>query len=476
MATSSSRRAPARLHAHRAHDRRGDHRYPGVGRDPRVQRSHAPLEGRRAARAHVADQEGRERLLRPERLDQAARGETSCAASFQPPLSADRSRSGSRTGTTAGWSDLFRSGEEIDGGARTTRTGSRPTSRAAPPPRPSGRQRHRGSRRRRRPEHEDDALPARRRHVPPGRRGPRGRPGGRRYVLTVFRLRWRPPAAILARMPGSDLAERARALRTAIRAADHAYYVLDQPVLSDAEYDRLMRELQALEAEHPELAPADSPTQRVSGAPSERFARVVPPRADALARERPRPTRSSTSSTRASTGCSASPPRSRSATWSSRSSTASRSSSSTRTARSRPGSTRGDGVNGEDVTANLRTVGAARREPRRAAPARRARPPRAARGPRRGAPLQGALRGDEPADPPRRRGALREPAQRRGRLAPPARLARHRAAAALLHRLRGARARAATAGDALGEARRRSPRSGLRDERREPALRGDRAR
>jgi DNA ligase (NAD+) len=70
-------------------------------------------------------------------------------------------------------------------------------------------------------------------------------------------------------------AARAAELRQQLRAADHAYYVLDQPLLSDAEYDRLMRELQALEAEHPELATSDSPTQRVGGAPSERFERVV---------------------------------------------------------------------------------------------------------------------------------------------------------------------------------------------------------
>jgi DNA ligase (NAD+) len=70
-------------------------------------------------------------------------------------------------------------------------------------------------------------------------------------------------------------AARARELRDQIRAADHAYYVLDRPLLSDPEYDRLVRELQQLEAEHPELASPDSPTQRVGGAPSERFARVV---------------------------------------------------------------------------------------------------------------------------------------------------------------------------------------------------------
>ncbi|HET8539694.1 MAG TPA: NAD-dependent DNA ligase LigA [Anaeromyxobacter sp.] len=78
-------------------------------------------------------------------------------------------------------------------------------------------------------------------------------------------------------MPGSarGAAERAAELRERIRAADHAYYVLDQPLLSDPEYDALMRELQALEAAHPELVVPESPTQRVSGAPSERFERVV---------------------------------------------------------------------------------------------------------------------------------------------------------------------------------------------------------
>jgi DNA ligase (NAD+) len=70
-------------------------------------------------------------------------------------------------------------------------------------------------------------------------------------------------------------ADQARELRDRLRAADHAYYVLDQPVLSDAEYDRLMRELLALEAAHPELRTPDSPTQRVSGAPSSRFAKAV---------------------------------------------------------------------------------------------------------------------------------------------------------------------------------------------------------
>src|SRR4051794_20177333 len=62
--------------------------------------------------------------------------------------------------------------------------------------------------------------------------------------------------------------QQARQLRAQIVRADHDYYVLDQPTLPDAEYDRLMRELQALEAEHPELITPDSPTQRVGGVPS----------------------------------------------------------------------------------------------------------------------------------------------------------------------------------------------------------------
>jgi DNA ligase (NAD+) len=64
-------------------------------------------------------------------------------------------------------------------------------------------------------------------------------------------------------------------LRRRIRAADHAYYVLDRPELADAEYDALLRELAALEEAHPALRTADSPTQRVSGTPSERFGRVI---------------------------------------------------------------------------------------------------------------------------------------------------------------------------------------------------------
>ncbi len=73
----------------------------------------------------------------------------------------------------------------------------------------------------------------------------------------------------------SQTALRAAELRQRILAADHAYYDRDAPILSDAEYDRLMTELQALEAEHPALATPDSPTQRVGGRASEKFEKVA---------------------------------------------------------------------------------------------------------------------------------------------------------------------------------------------------------
>ena len=64
----------------------------------------------------------------------------------------------------------------------------------------------------------------------------------------------------------ADVRARAQALREEIARHDHAYYVLDAPVVPDAEYDRLFRELQELEAKHPGLVTPDSPTQRVGGA------------------------------------------------------------------------------------------------------------------------------------------------------------------------------------------------------------------
>jgi DNA ligase (NAD+) len=69
-------------------------------------------------------------------------------------------------------------------------------------------------------------------------------------------------------------AERAQLLRGEIERHNHAYYVLDAPTIPDAEYDKLFRELQAIEAEHPELLTPDSPTQRVGGRPLAGFAVV----------------------------------------------------------------------------------------------------------------------------------------------------------------------------------------------------------
>jgi DNA ligase (NAD+) len=75
-------------------------------------------------------------------------------------------------------------------------------------------------------------------------------------------------------MPLRDAAARAEALRRQIEQHNHAYYVLDAPTIPDAEYDRLFRELQALETDHPALITADSPTQRVGGKPLPGFAPV----------------------------------------------------------------------------------------------------------------------------------------------------------------------------------------------------------
>jgi DNA ligase (NAD+) len=71
------------------------------------------------------------------------------------------------------------------------------------------------------------------------------------------------------------VAERAAKLRAALEKHNYRYYVLDAPTIDDAEYDALFRELQALEREHPALASADSPTQRVGGAPAVQFDAVT---------------------------------------------------------------------------------------------------------------------------------------------------------------------------------------------------------
>src|SRR5262245_42959879 len=72
-------------------------------------------------------------------------------------------------------------------------------------------------------------------------------------------------------------AQRVEELYALLRHHNYRYYVLDDPVVSDAEYDALMRELRALEEAHPELITPDSPTRRVGSTPSEKFAKVRHP-------------------------------------------------------------------------------------------------------------------------------------------------------------------------------------------------------
>jgi DNA ligase (NAD+) len=81
------------------------------------------------------------------------------------------------------------------------------------------------------------------------------------------------PGASMAR-PSRDVRHEAAELRRAITHHDHRYHVLDDPEISDAEYDELLRRLQALEQAHPELITADSPTQRVGAAPQGSFETV----------------------------------------------------------------------------------------------------------------------------------------------------------------------------------------------------------
>jgi DNA ligase (NAD+) len=81
-----------------------------------------------------------------------------------------------------------------------------------------------------------------------------------------------------ARQPEAvDLVAHVEALRARIREAEHAYYGLDNPIMSDAEFDELVRELQAIEAQHPELVTPESPTQRVGGEVATGFAKVRHP-------------------------------------------------------------------------------------------------------------------------------------------------------------------------------------------------------
>ncbi len=155
-------------------------------------------------------------------------------------------------------------------------------------------------------------------------------------------------------MTAAAAQRRSAELRELISQYDYQYYVLDRPSVPDAEYDRLMRELVALEAQHPELVTADSPTQRVSGQAAAGFAPVrhrVPmlsldnafSEADILAFDRRIRTRLARGE-QALDYC-AEPKLDGLAV-----------SLTYRRGRLALAATRGDGTTGEDVTANVRTI------------------------------------------------------------------------------------------------------------------------
>ena len=219
--------------------------------------------------------------------------------------------------------------------------------------------------------------------------------------------------------------ERARAeakvrveeLRERINVHSYRYHVLDDPEVSDAEYDELVGELRRLEEAFPELITPDSPTQRVGDVPSDLFA-PVPHRAPMLSLDNAFSTEELDA-------------------W------------GERVARGLGGlddvafacehkidgvacaltyergslvraATRGDGRVGEDITANVRTV--------RGVPPRLLidDPPDGDRGPRRDVPAREGVRGAERAAPGGRAEGVREPAQRRRGLAPAEGPAGHR--------------------------------------------------
>ena len=86
----------------------------------------------------------------------------------------------------------------------------------------------------------------------------------------------RSRASIISPMPtaAQEVQRKIEALREKIRHHEYLYYVLDQPEISDADFDLLMRQLKQLEAEHPDMVTPDSPSQRVGGKPREGFVKV----------------------------------------------------------------------------------------------------------------------------------------------------------------------------------------------------------
>jgi len=222
-----------------------------------------------------------------------------------------------------------------------------------------------------------------------------------------------------------EAVERARWLREEIARLDYAYYVLAEPLVPDAEYDRLFRELVALETRYPELVTPDSPTQRVGGKPVPEFAEVrheVPMLSltnaytdeEVLAFDRR--CRELLGIERIRYACE---PKFDGLAVS----------LIYRDGLFSLGATRGDGFTGEDVTANLRTL---RSIPLRL---RLDSPPTllgsARRSPHDARRLQAAQRSAARSG----RENLRQSAKRRGRQPAPARPARHRQAAVALFRL-----------------------------------------
>ncbi len=151
----------------------------------------------------------------------------------------------------------------------------------------------------------------------------------------------------------AGLVRRAEDLRRRIERANHAYYVLDAPEISDAEYDRLFRELRALEEAAPELRTSDSPTQRVGAAPASALTkyphrRIMPSLANAFSTEElvaweERNTRLTPDA--AAAGYTTEVKIDGAAV-----------SLTYQRGRLVVGATRGNGVIGEDVTANLKTI------------------------------------------------------------------------------------------------------------------------
>src|SRR3990167_3283687 len=104
----------------------------------------------------------------------------------------------------------------------------------------------------------------------------------------------------------ADIKQRIARLRAEIERHNHAYYVLDAPTIPDAEYDRLFRELQSLETQHPELVAPDSPT-RPPPPPGRGKSRSMHSRRCAMpcrcCRSAPRPTSAMRARSRLTRGC-----------------------------------------------------------------------------------------------------------------------------------------------------------------------------